>query len=77
MILWTFFPRRTLGRSQKPINILNIKYITDIKTPMTNLEAERNPLISLNKKCSRRDCYSKKLVEIRASNLELSDEGCN
>jgi hypothetical protein len=49
MILWTVLPRRTLGRTQKPISIINIKYRADMKTPMTNLEAERNPLTALKK----------------------------
>jgi hypothetical protein len=62
MISWIVFPRRTLGRSQKPISILNIKYMADIKTPMTNLEVERNPLTALNKNCSRRNCYNKKVA---------------
>jgi len=46
MILWTVVPRRSLGRTQKPISI---KYRADMKTPMTKLGGERNPITVLNK----------------------------
>jgi hypothetical protein len=43
------FSKKNFREISKPINILNIKYTTDIKTPMTNLQAKRNPLIALKK----------------------------
>jgi hypothetical protein len=56
MILWTVVPRRSSGRTKKPISIM---YRADMKTPMTKLGGERNPITVLNKNCSRRDCYGK------------------
>jgi hypothetical protein len=44
-------PKRTLGRRQKPISI---KYRAEMKTPMTKLGGERNPLTALNKNCYRK-----------------------
>jgi hypothetical protein len=49
-------PRRTLGRTKKPISI---KYRADMKTPMTKLGGERKPLTALNKNCYRKICDRK------------------
>jgi hypothetical protein len=56
MILWTVVPRRSLGRTQKPISI---KYRADMKTPMTKLGGERNPTTVLNKNCYNKICDRK------------------